>query len=123
MPNAPRTQRPAAQWADAWMKADICGTEPGYRRHARDREVPCLACVTAHSDAARARDLYRKALHGLEPAEALPTAYRHRLVAELHRRGWTDTEIAAHTRMTTYTTTRIRAQLGLHPNTTTERAA
>ena len=67
--------------------------------------------------------LYSRALAGRVPAEALTTRDRHLLVATLHRLGWTDTRIAAHTRMTTYTTTRIRAQLGLHPNTTTERAA
>lgn len=59
---------------------------------------------------------YREALAGREPAEALPTHVRHRLVAQLHGAGWTDVEIAAHTRMTTYTTARIRAGLGLLPN-------
>lgn len=53
---------------------------------------------------------------GVEPAEALPAYARDWLVAELHDRGWTDLEIAAHTRMTTYTTARIRGRLGLPPN-------
>lgn len=62
------------------------------------------------------RQHYLAALAGEIPAEALPTHVRHRLVARLHRSGWTDVEIATHTRMTTYTTARIRAGLGLAPN-------
>lgn len=51
------------------------------------------------------------------PAEILTTAERERLVYELWGYGWTDVEIACHTRMTLYTTARIRARLGLatHP--------
>lgn len=60
--------------------------------------------------------LYGRALRGLEPAEALSTADRKRLLAELHGWGWTDAEVAAHTRLTTYTAARIRAALGLLPN-------
>lgn len=59
------------------------------------------------------RDLYRKAAAGLIPAEALPTHLRWRLVADLHRAGLTDVEIAEHTAMTTYTTCRIREGMGL----------
>lgn len=59
---------------------------------------------------------YRAAFAGDMPAEALPTHVRHHLVAQLHRGGRTDVEIAARTRMTTYTTARIRAGLGLLPN-------
>jgi hypothetical protein len=62
------------------------------------------------------RQHYREALTGRLPAEALPTHARHRLVAHLHAAGYSDVEIAAHTRMTTYTTARIRAGLGLAPN-------
>ncbi len=50
------------------------------------------------------------------PAEALSTRGREELVYELHARAWTDSEIAAHTRMSTYTTARIRDRLGLTPN-------
>lgn len=60
--------------------------------------------------------LYRKCLDGHEPAESLPQLERQRLVLILHNRGWTDTEIATHTRMTTYTTARIRARMRLTPN-------
>lgn len=63
-----------------------------------------------------ARRLYRQALDGTQPAEALPTHLRWRLVMELHRLGWLDVEIAEHTAMTTYTTARIRDCLGLRPN-------
>lgn len=56
---------------------------------------------------------YTRALAGELPAEALPTGERERLVGELHALGWSDDEIADHTRQTTYTTARIRARLGL----------
>lgn len=59
---------------------------------------------------------YQLARDGEIPAEALPTPLRWRLVSELHADGWTDTDIAAWTRMTTYTTARIRDGMGLAPN-------
>lgn len=55
--------------------------------------------------------LYRLCLAGREPAESLPTVERARLVAELHDAGWTDQQIADHTRMTLYTTARIRRRV------------
>lgn len=61
-------------------------------------------------------DLYRACLNGHEPAEALEAADRARLVVVLNNRGWTDTEVAVHTRMSTYTATRIRRRLGLPIN-------
>lgn len=54
---------------------------------------------------------YARARAGLEPAETLTTRERERLVGDLHALGWTDVEIAEHTRMTTYTTARIRARV------------
>lgn len=59
---------------------------------------------------------YNACLDGHEPAEVLPTAQRDLLVMELHSRGWTDVEVAAHTRMTTYTAARIRRRIGLPVN-------
>lgn len=59
---------------------------------------------------------YRMALAGDLPAEALPQFLRWELVAALHADGWTDVEIAEHTRQTLYTTARIRADLCLTPN-------
>lgn len=53
---------------------------------------------------------------GIEPAEALDTADREQLITELWAAGWADVEIAAHCRMTTYTTARIRERLELEPN-------
>ncbi|PXY27414.1 hypothetical protein [Prauserella muralis] len=50
---------------------------------------------------------------GQLPAELLLTKDRERLVTDLWAAGWTDLEIAVHTRMTTYTTGRIRDRLGL----------
>jgi hypothetical protein len=66
---------------------------------------------------------YKHALAGALPADALETACRERLVTTLTRRGWTDTEIACWTRMTTYTTARIRSRLGLAANTINKGAA
>lgn len=105
-----------------------CGSDRGYQQHLRDKTRPCLQCYDAHAVAMaawriRSRGsgpdrplLYKLARLGVEPAEALPTFDRRRLVTELHRLGWTDVAIAAHTRMTTYTTARIRDALGLLPN-------
>lgn len=59
---------------------------------------------------------YQAARNGQTPAEDLCTEDRHRLVTELHAWGWTDIQIAGHTRMTLYTTARIRAGLGLLPH-------
>lgn len=57
------------------------------------------------------RIAYRACIKGERPAEILAPADRERLVYELHRQGWTDMEIAAHTRMTTYTVSRIRDRI------------
>lgn len=57
------------------------------------------------------------------PAEALPTEDRERLVRQLWRAGWTDVEVATHTRMSTYTTGRIRERLGLPAHRYTKGAA
>jgi hypothetical protein len=66
----------------------------------------------------QSRRAIRKACwEGTEPAEALTAVEREHLVYELWCFGWTDAEIAAHTRMSTYTVGRIRERLGLaaHP--------
>lgn len=99
-----------------------CGTPRGYRLHGYHREVPCDRCCAAHALTEAARRIthrtapdqplqYRAALNGREPAEALTTRDRARLVAALTVRGWTVQRIAEHTRMTTYTTARIRDRL------------
>lgn len=69
------------------------------------------------------RHLYAGCLGGQIPAEALSPPDRDRLVRLLHRRGWTDTQIAVHTFMTTYTTARIRSRLRLAPNSEQRGAA
>lgn len=56
------------------------------------------------------RRLYDRCRAGQEPAELLDPADRARLVRELAAEGLTDTEIAAHTHMSTYTAWRIRTQ-------------
>jgi hypothetical protein len=48
---------------------------------------------------------------GREPAESLDPRDREDLVAELVARGWSDVQIAVLTRMSTYTTARIRQRV------------
>lgn len=62
------------------------------------------------------RLLWLRCCAGLEPAEALHARDREDLVAELVRRGWSDLQIAEHTRMTCYTTARIRRAVGMPAN-------
>jgi len=76
----------------------------------RRRSMPAaVAPAAARSD----WRLWRACWEGREPADALPTQDREDLVWQLHQRGWSDEQIADHTRMTEYTTARIRARLGL----------
>lgn len=105
-----------------------CGTPAAWRRHHARGEYPCLPCAdawNAYVETNRARRnlpprsrdaLYLAALDGREPAEALTTRDRATLVFELHYSGFTDVEIAERTRMTLYTTARIRDRLGLPAN-------
>jgi len=65
---------------------------------------------------ARVSRLYELARAGAVPAEELPSNLRWQLVAELHAEGWTDAHIAQHTRMTEYTTARIRGAMNLRAN-------
>ena len=67
--------------------------------------------------------LWCRVLAGHDPAEALDGYERDRLFRILHRRGWTDLEIATHTRWSTYTVARIRERLNLPPNVSRERVA
>jgi hypothetical protein len=66
---------------------------------------------------------YDACWRGEEAAEVLRPADRERLVEDLWDQGWTDVEIATHTRMTTYTTARIRTRLGLDARTAMKEAA
>ena len=59
---------------------------------------------------------FRLARDGAEPADALTPHDRRLLVELLHELGWTDLEISRHTRMTLYTTARLRDELWLRPN-------
>lgn len=61
-------------------------------------------------------DLWERCRAGREPAESLCTSDRADLIAELHLHGFTDADIAAHTRSSTYTVGRIRDRLGLPPH-------
>lgn len=51
--------------------------------------------------------------NGELPAELLERGDRDQLIYELWKAGWTDAEVAAHTRLSTYTSARIRERLGL----------
>lgn len=108
------------------MSPAECGTNRGYRAHLRRRDVPCRPCCDAHAAAmdtwrAGGADTpdeptrYALALAGREPAEALTTRDRWRLVAEMHRAGMTDQAMAARARMTVFTAARIREGMGLRP--------
>lgn len=55
--------------------------------------------------------LWAACWRGEAPAEALPADERDALVHELLTLGWTVDRIAAHTRMTTYTASRIVERL------------
>lgn len=98
-----------------------CGSTEGHHRHRRLDESPCQRCSDAQAlHAARKPWLraeqpirYRAALDGREVAEALTPTDRARLVATLHRRGWSDQEIAVHCRMSLFVAAEIRERLGL----------
>lgn len=102
--------------------AAVCGTDPGYRRHRARGEHACRDCCRAHHNTvagSRRPDhplQYSAARDGHEPAEALTPNDRDRLFLRLHALGWSDTDIAQHTKTTSYTTARLRAGLGLLPN-------
>lgn len=59
---------------------------------------------------------WRQCCAGELPAEKLSTRDREDLIAELSELGWSDIDIAEHTKLSTYTVGRIRDRLGLAPN-------
>lgn len=59
---------------------------------------------------------YALCLAGKEPAELLGGEARKLLVQSLWRLGWTDLEIAVHTKWTEHVVARIRGYLELGPN-------
>lgn len=77
---------------------------------------PQLTAAPAPSGSRSPRWRWEAACVGEMPAEALSTRDREDLVWQLHELGWSDVEIATHTHMTTFTTARIRARLGLAPH-------
>jgi len=66
---------------------------------------------------------FEGALAGKTPGEALSPYDRRVLLSVLHRRGYSDRQIADHTRWTLYTTARIREHIGLDANSHTEQPA
>ena len=60
--------------------------------------------------------LWRRCWEGREPAESLTPQDREDLIGHLHRAGWSDEDMARHTRLSMYTTARIRDRIGLAPN-------
>lgn len=80
------------------------------------RAVPAPGTATPPPpvvDGGSRRRLWEQCWRGTAPAELLDAEEREQLVAWFWSCGWVDAEIAAHTRMTTYTTCRIRQRLGL----------
>ena len=91
----------------------------GYTKLYREanRRLEVLATPKRTAPQNRSDDaLLALALEGHLVAEELSRDLRHALILLLHRQGWTDQEIAEHTRTTLYTTARIRDYLGLNPN-------
>jgi hypothetical protein len=84
--------------------------------HLHTKEPPSGRPITA-------QQLYSACWRGELPAEILSTADRERLLYDLWLQHWTDVEIATHTRMTTYTTARIRTRLGLDARPALKEAA
>jgi hypothetical protein len=96
------------------------------RRYARalqrsDRRVQRRYLTLAPRDYSE-EHLIHMAMDGLLVAEELPTKARERLFAELHTLGWTDRQMAEHTRTTEYTTARILRRLGRDPNVPRDQA-
>lgn len=77
----------------------------------------CLPSALALGRPRASQWIWMACVEGIEPAESLPTKDRedlvHHLVSDL---GWTDLQVAEHTRMSTATTVRIRERIGLPPN-------
>jgi hypothetical protein len=80
----------------------------GYRVHGR--AVPGQPPPTAPIAYSR---LLAACWNGDLPAELLQPGDRDQLIYDLWEAGWTDAEVATHTRLTTYTAARIRGRLGL----------
>jgi hypothetical protein len=53
------------------MKRDICGTEPGYRKHRRNKETKCQECRDAHN-------VHRRATYTKEANRRYIENYRNR---------------------------------------------
>jgi hypothetical protein len=87
-----------------------------FRRADRREQQRSLRSLAPAPRAYGEEQQIRMAMQGLLVAEELPTKARERLFTELHSLGWTDMEMAEHTRTTPYTTARIRDRLGLRPN-------
>lgn len=81
--------------------------------------APALSRFTPAHTSPIVTETWQACWEGREPAETLDAAERELLVAFLVDAGLTDREIAAHTRMTLYTTARIRDRLDLPPNAAT----
>lgn len=98
------------------MTAPTRGPSPTH--HYRQRPGTHRVLTTAPKPRPRRSSdaLWDACCRGDLPAEMLSTRDREDLVYALHQQGWTDVEIASHTRMTSYTVDRIRTRIGLQPN-------
>lgn len=80
------------------------------------RRVPPVSTPGACGPPRSPWALWRRCWEGTEPAERLTPRDREDLLYHLHRAGWSDQDIARHTRLSLYTTGRIRDRLGLEPH-------
>lgn len=80
------------------------------------RRTPPVPIPAAYGPPRSGWRVWRRCWEGREPAESLTPQDREDMVFQLHRHGWSDMDIARHTRQTLYTTGRILDRLGLDPN-------
>ena len=106
------------------MTAATRGPSPTHHYQQRPGARRVLTGTPATPQPRRSGDaLWDACCRGAMPAEALHPRDREDLVYALHERGWSDVEIAVHTRMTVYTTDRIRTRMGLAPNASASRTS
>lgn len=84
--------------------------------HASDRRTPPVPIPGAYGPPRSGWRLWRRCWEGREPAESLTPQDREDMIFQLHRHGWSDLDIARLTRLSLYSTGRIRERLGLAPN-------
>lgn len=80
------------------------------------RRAPPVPIPGTHGPPRSGWHVWRRCWEGREPAESLASQDREDMIYHLHRHGWSDLDMAQLTRLSLYTTGRIRDRLGLQPN-------